>query len=184
MKIKFDKILILLAICFLPLAISGCGYTARSMISDKYKTIYITPFVNKVDITTETDVARKYKIYRPALETEVTRSVTNKFLFDGNLKPGKKETADLTLSGELREYRRDPLRYDENSEVQEYRINLVVNIKLWDNKENKLYWEESGFTGASTYFISGPTAKSENTAIDDALSDLSRRIVERTVEQW
>lgn len=171
-------------ITFLISAVAGCGYTTRSMVSNKFKTIYITPFVNKVDITNEAYTANKYRIYRPTLETDITKSVINKFLFDGNLRPVKEETADLVLKGELIEFRKDPLTYDDNDNVTEYRINLVVNISLWDKKENKLVWEENGFTGDTSYFTSGTQAKTEGAAVTDALTDLARRIVERAVEQW
>ena len=179
-----DFIIQLTQIIFLISTVAGCGYTTRSMISDKFRTIYVIPFVNKVDITQESYVANKYRIYRPKLETDITKSVINKYLFDGNLRPVKEESADLILKGELIDYRKDPLRYDDNNEVTEYRINLVVNINLWDKKENKQIWQENGFTGSSTYFTTGTQAKSEDAAVNDALSDLSRRIVERTVEQW
>jgi len=174
--------IILLVACSLWLA--ACGYTTRSMVSNKFKTIYITPFANKVDITQETYSANKYRIYKPMLETDITRVVIDKFLFDGNLKPVKSESADLVLKGNLMEFRRDPLRYTDSDEVQEYRINLIVNIGLWDNKENKLIWQENNFTGDTTYFVTGQAAKSETTAVNDAISDLARRIVERVVEQW
>jgi len=171
---------------FVPLflIIAGCGYTTRSMISNKFKTIYITPFINKVDITKEAYAANRYRIYRPLLETDITKSVINKFLLDGNLRPAKEESADLILKGELIDFRKDPLRYDDNDEVSEYRINLVVNISLWDRKENQLIWQENNFTGDTSYFVTGTQAKSETTALNDALTDLARRIVERTVEQW
>lgn len=177
---------LIFALCLVPpaLCLSGCGYTTRSMISDKYKTIYVTPFVNKIDITQETDVASKYKIYRPMLETDITRSVINKFLMDGNLKPAKSEAADLVLKSELVEFRKDPLKYSDSDEVEEYRVSLVVNIGLWDNKENKLVWEEKNFTGDTAYFTTGTLAKSEAQAISDAITDLARRIVERAVEEW
>lgn len=178
----------LLAICHMPYAIGGCGYTTRSMISDKFRTIYITPFVNKIDITRETDVASKYKIYKPLIETDITKAVINKFLFDGNLKPVKQANADLVFRGEVVEFRRDPVRYTDSDEVEEYRINVVVNISLWDNKENKVLWQENNFTGDSTYFTSFAPAtvekKSDDAAISAAIADLARRIVERTVEQW
>ncbi|MFA4842472.1 MAG: LPS assembly lipoprotein LptE [Candidatus Omnitrophota bacterium] len=166
------------------LSLAGCGYTTRSAISNKYQTIYVTPFVNKIDITQETDVANKYKLYRPQLETDVTKAAINKFLFDGNLRPVKLQNADLTLKGELLEFRKDPLRYDDNNEVLEYRVNMVVNIFLWDNKTNLLVWEENRFTGETSYFTSGTSIKTEAQAISDAITDLARRIVERAVEEW
>lgn len=171
-------------VAFLISAVAGCGYTTRSMISDRFRTIYVTPFVNKVDITNEIYTSNRYRIYRPRLETDITKSVTNKFLFDGNLRPVKEGSADLVLKGELVEFRRDPLRYSGSDDVTEYRINLVVNISLWDKKENKLVWEENNFTGDSSYFTTGAQATSEDTAVSNALTDLARRIVERTVEQW
>jgi len=170
--------------CILFFVIAGCGYTTRSMITNKYKTIYITPFVNKIDITSQNYVGSQYKVYRPLLETDITHAVNNKYLFDGNLKPVPKEGADLILKGELIDFRRDPLRYTDSDEVAEYRLNLVVNVSLLDNKENKIVWEENGFTGMFTFFTTGSLAVSESIAINDAIDDLARRIVERTVEQW
>jgi hypothetical protein len=166
-------------------AFSGCGYTTRSMISDRFKKIHIAPFANKIDISQEGYSQNKYRIYRPGLETDITRAVNNKYLFDGNLRPAKQDAADLILKGELIEFRKDPLRYEENNEdVAEYRVNLIVNLTLLDKKEDKILWQENGFTGDTTYFTSGSQAKTEETAITDAINDLARRIVERTVEDW
>lgn len=169
--------------------LGGCGYTTRSMISDKYRTIYITPFASKIDITQETYSGSQYRLYKPGLETDVSKEVINKFLFDGNLKPVKKDSADLILKGELIEFRRDPLSYDDNDQVAEYRINVLVNLSLWDTKESKPVWEENGFTGYTTYFTSFATGtsitrKTDDAAVIDAVKDLARRIVERTVEEW
>ena len=179
-----SRIFLFSVFCFLFSAIAGCGYTTRSMIGNKYKTIYVAPFVNKVNITNQADAENKYRIYRPMIETEITRSVNNRYLFDGNLRPLKEESADLILKGEVMDFRKDALRYDNNNNVNEYRINLVVNISLWDRETNKLIWQENNFTGDTTYFPTGNQAISEDTAVRNALDDLSRRIVERTVEQW
>ena len=185
MKKRYFSFLVLTTAGYLLASVlSGCGYTTRSMISDKFLTIYVTPFINSIDITNEANAANKYRLYRPMIETEITRHVSNKYLFDGNLKSTREELADLVLKGEIVEFRKDPLRYLDNDEVNEYRINLVVNISLWDRKESKLIWQENRFTGDTTYFTAGSQAKSEDTAVNDALDDLARRIVERTVEQW
>lgn len=179
-----NQIFLFSVLCFLSSVTAGCGYTTRSMFATHYKTIYVTPFVNKVDITNPTDAENKYRLYRPMIETDITRAVNNRYLFDGNLKPLKEGTADLILKGEVVDFRKDPLRYDEGDNVSEYRINLVVNISLWERAEDKLLWTENNFTGDTTYFATGNQAISEGTAVTNALNDLSRRIVERTVEQW
>ncbi len=192
MKKRINPFLLLAAICFLlTTALTGCGYSTRSMLSGKYRTIYITPFLNKVDITQEAYSANKYRIYRPMLETDITKKVINRYLFDGNLKPVKEDQADLVLKGELIEYRKDPLSYTSGSdEITEYRINIYVNLSLWDQKENKLVWEEKNFNGNYSFFTSAAPANvskgntSEDSAVINAVEDLARRIVERTVEQW
>lgn len=181
------KFILLVTSYSLLVTLAGCGYTTRSMISSKFKTIYVAPFVNKIDITRETSVGSKYRLYKPMLETDVTKAVNNKFLFDGNLRPTREEFADLILRGELVEFRRDPLRYTDSDEVEEYRVNIIVNLKLWDRKEDKLVWEENSFTGDFTYFTSYSTSgtpKTDDAAVVDAINDLARRIVERTVEEW
>ena len=184
MKRMRSRVFLSAVLCALLSALPGCGYTARSLITNQFKTIYIEPFLNKIDITTETASGGRYKVYRPLLESEITRAVNNRFLFDGTLKPVEKESADLVLKGELVEFRRDPLRYTDNDEVAEYRLNLIVNISLWDMKENKAVWEEHNFTGDTTYFTTGSLAQSEDSAVTSAIDDLARRIVERAVEQW
>lgn len=176
--------------CLLAVGLSGCGYSTRSMLYGNYNTIYIAPFLNKVNITQESFSANKYRIYRPMLETDITKKVSNWYLFDGNLKPVKEPGADLVLKGELIEYRKDPLSYTANTEnVTEYRINIYVNLSLWDTKTNKMLWQENNFNGNYSYFTAEDTNSanikvSEATAVNNAIADLARRIVERTVEQW
>ncbi|MCX5711385.1 MAG: LptE family protein [Candidatus Omnitrophica bacterium] len=181
---KKTNLLLASSFLLLTVVLSGCGYTTRSMIASKYRTIYVQPFVNKIDITNEAYSANKYRIYRPLLESDVTKKVINKYLFDGNLKPVKESKADVILKGELIDFRKDPLRYDQSDNVAEYRINIVLNISLWDRASDTLIWEENGFTGDYSFFTSGSQATSEDSAVTKALDDLARRVVERTVEQW
>lgn len=191
MKNKLSFFLFLTTICcLLTTGLTGCGYTTRSMLYGNYNTIYVAPFLNKVDITQEAFSENKYRIYRPMLETDITKKVINRYLFDGNLKLVKESTADLVLKGELIEYRKDPLSYTADSDVvTEYRININVNLSLWDAKENKLLWQENNFNGNYSYFTnidsnSANIKVPEATAVNNAIEDLARRIVERTVEQW
>ncbi len=190
MKNKISFFLSLAVIFYLlTTVLTGCGYTTRSMFYGNYNTIYVAPFLNKVDITQESYSASKYRIYRPMLETDVTKKVINRYLFDGNLKPAKEASADLVLKGELIEYRKDPLSYTPNTkDVTEYRINVYVNLSLWDTKENKLLWQENNFNGNYSYFTeyadNNTVRISEATAVNNAVEDLARRVVERTVEQW
>lgn len=166
------------------LLLAGCGYTTRSLVTDKYKTIHVGQFINKIEITNDLNKSQKYKIYKPLLETDLTKVLIDRFISDGNLKLSKTESADLVLNGALVDFRKDPLRYDNNDEVLEYRINLVVNLQLWDKRNNQLLWEENNFTGEYSYFTTGNFSISEDAAVSAAMDDLARRIVERTIDQW
>lgn len=168
----------------LVLTISGCGYATSSLVSTEFKTISILNFKNSIKVTAEQDELRMYRGYRPGMETDITKAVKDAFLFDGNLKLAPDDIADLILKSELTDYRRDSLRYDANNNVEEYRIKLIVNMQLEDRKKGTIVWTQTGFAGETTYRTTGPGAKSEATAVRDAIADLARRIVERTVEAW
>ena len=161
--------------------ISSCGYTTGSLLPSRLKMISVENFKNKVDYGSES----RRNIYLPLLEVKVTNAVVDRFLFDGSLKIADSDTADLILRGELLSYDRSPLRYFENSDdVEEYRIHITVSLVLWDVANDEAMWQENRFVGESTYFTSGPLAVSEATAVEEALTDLARRIVERTIENW
>lgn len=166
------------------LSFSGCGYTTRSLLPSNFKSIYVENFTNSIKITAEQSNLRMYRGYRPGMETDLTKAVIDKFLLDGNLKVAKESGADLVLSGALIDFKREALRYDANDNIEEYRMKLIVNIALEDVKGGKLVWQEKGFTGETTYRTTGSLAKSESAAVTDAIADLARRIVERTVEAW
>lgn len=172
-------------LCFLSLVfIHGCGYTTHAYVNETgYKTIYIAPFLNKVNTTSEFSEGRRFTTYFPLLENTITNAVVDRFNFDGTMRVVQEEAADLVLRGALMSYRRESLR-SSNDTPEEYRITLFVNIKLIDAKTNKVVWEKDNFAGDISYFTSGAQAISESQAIDNATKDLARRIVEATVEAW
>lgn len=171
-----------ISIFFLSLAlVSGCGYSTRSLLPGSYQNLFVEPIKNNVTYTTE----RQRNIYLPLLEVKVRNAIVNRYIFDGNLNiANNAETADLVLKGELNGFEREVLRYTENNDVQEYRIRITISLALIDTGTGKPVWEEPGFVGETTYFPVGSQAKSESAAVEDALLDLSRRVVERTIEDW
>lgn len=175
---------ILAAAAVLIFALSGCGYTTKSLLPANYRTIHVDNFKNAIKITAEQSNERMYRGYRPGMEITITKAVIDKYLMDGNLRIASSEAADLVLTAELIDFNRGGIRYDNNDNVEEYRIELVVNMELTEAKTGKTVWKEPGFAGETTYRTSGSLAMSESAAIDAAIVDLARRIVERTVEAW
>jgi hypothetical protein len=156
----------------LAIAIShlGCGYSAKGLLPSYIKTVYVKPFANNT--------------YESRLETDFTTELIDRFINDGNLKVAREEDADLVVSGALVEFRREPLRHDVEREVEEYRIVILCNVKVEDRKREMVMWEEQNFGGDTSYFTTGAAVKTEASARDNAISDLTRRIVNRTVEDW
>jgi len=188
-EVRSQKPLICLLISVLCLLITGCGYTTRPGLATHLRTVYIKPFVNKIDLTQLTTDYQRFPIYRHGMESDLTSAIINRFQFTGLLRPASPGNADSRLEGELVEFRRDALRYDASQQVEEWRLNVVVNLRFYDLHANPagggtLVWEEERLTGDTTYFALGPNAESEAKALDRAIQDLARRVVERTVENW
>ena len=169
---------------FLCVLLSGCGYTTRPGLASHLKTVYVKPFVNKIDLTQLTTNLQQFPVYRHGMEVDITNAVIGRYQFTGLLRPASAERANCRLEGELLEFRRDPLRYDASQQVEEWRLNIVVNLRFIDQTTNTLLWEEQRLTGDTTYFALGASAESEATALSRATTDLARRIVERSVESW
>ena len=143
---------------------AGCGYASRTVYRGPYKTVFIEPFVNKVDVLSEdaTSLSQRFRTYHPLMENDIRSAVINRFMYDGGFRIAKKDEADIILKGELIDYRRDALRYENNQEdVSEYRISLVMRLTLYKRGDDQPLWDEPNFIGDSTYFVSGaqPRAK-------------------------
>jgi len=172
------------AICYLLLFLfSGCGYTTKTVLPENVRTIHVDTFRNSIDITKEVSSKDKYEVYRPNLEVDLRDAIVNRVFLDGNFKVSDKGSADAILEGEILQYRKDPLRY-QNEIVQEYRISIVCDVKLVREKDSEILFEEQNITGDTTYFTTGDLQKTESSALSDAMTDLARRIVNRIVENW
>ena len=174
--------LLLSAVCGL-LSV-GCGYTTRPGLPSSIRTIYVKPFVNKIDFTNVDIGNDRFPLYRHRMEIDLTNAVISRFQFTGLLRPAGRDHADARLEGDLVQYRRDPLRYDASQQVEEWRLNVVVDLRMIDQHDNTLMWDEPGFTGDTTYFALGANAETETRALSRAITDLARRVVERAVENW
>ena len=160
------------------------GYTSGSNLPAAECSVYVDNFVNKINVTEETSDSKPYYSYLPGMEADITRRVINRFIFDGNYEIKDARNAYFILKGQLIDFRREPLRYDADNKVLEYRLSVVVDIELYKIKGDELVWRENHFAGESTYRTAGQFAKVENLAAQDAMNDLAERVVERTVENW
>ena len=179
---------VLLVSCLLSLVsclfVAGCGYTTRPGLAPHLQTVYVKPFTNKIDVTRLSRGHERFPIYRHQMEVDLTEAVISRYQFTGLLRPAAPGKADCLLEGELIGFRRDALRYDTSANVEEWRLSLIVSLKFTDETAGIVLWEETSFAGDTTYFALGAGAESESEGLDRAITDLARRIVERTVEDW
>jgi len=158
----------------------GCGYTFKSNLPSHIKSIYVENFKNKIDPTKESP---DYTSYFPGLENDITESVEDRFMFEGTLKlTDDRKTANAILTGDLLDYIKQPLRYS-GDDIEEYRLTVVVDCVVRDLDQDEILWQEK-IAGDTTYFVQGSLAKTETEAVDEAVKDLVRRIVEKTVVRW
>lgn len=179
-RVRPSSLFHLPSLIFFLMLLAGCGYTTKSALPPNLRTVHVAPFENKIIYTTD----RIRNVYFPLLEVKIRDAVIDRFLFDGNLRIAEPDTANLLLKGELIRYERSPLRYTDNHDVEEYRVQISVNMTMLNQDRDEILWEESGFVGETTYFLIGPSAGTESAAVEDAMTDLARRIVERTIEDW
>ena len=173
-------VFLLLAGTFLP----GCGYTQKSLLSEKIKNIYVSPIKNAIDLSGEVNDKKPFRVYRPGIEVDLTNAVINRFIFDGNLKVSSPEKADATVEAKLVDYRRDVLRYSSGDDIQEYRLSITLDVAVYEARTHKVLWHETGLTGDTSFFLSGSRAISEDAAAQKAVDDVARRVVDKTIEVW
>jgi outer membrane lipopolysaccharide assembly protein LptE/RlpB len=166
------------------LFLSGCGYTTQTLLPADVRSVHVQPVKNAIDLTAEVGDDERFRVYRPGVEVDVTNAIINRFIFDGTLQVEGPETADAVLEAKLIDYRRDPLRYSENDDVQEYRLSVFIEATLYKASDRSVIWKDSALAGDTTFFLSGPRAIGEDQAVAVAVEDLARRVVEKTVEIW
>ena len=160
------------------------GYTTGSLIYKGAKTIYVDNFKNEIDFTKEVTNKSMYVAYRSGIETDVTRAIIDRFLFDGHLNIEPDNKADLILDGALKQFKKEAIRYDNNDNVIEYRLEVYVSYSITARDTGEVLLNEKHFAGETTYRTTGTYAKTEQQAIAAAIADLALRVVNSVVETW
>ena len=156
---------------------AGCGYTQKTVLPQAIQTLHVDTFKNKISL------GRIYA-FEPGLEMKITNAVIRRLHQDGNLKVTSREKADAVLEGDLIGFDQEGVRFTGLERVEEYRLYLVVSIRLLNSKTGEIIWQESNFSGDTSYFVLGPRAVSRSLAVDRAIDRLARNVVDRIVEDW
>lgn len=170
----WKKGLLLSAVCYLLSAVlTGCGashYTpAPQVLPQNIRKVAIETFKNST-------------VYY-GMEEKLTFAITNEFIRDGRVAVVNSADADGILRGEITRYVLEPLTYDENHVVKEYKLWILVDIMLIDRLKNEVVMQEKNLEGNYRFFVSNvPGGISEEEAREIIWEKLSRNILKRTIE--
>jgi hypothetical protein len=169
----------------------GCGYTNKSSLDAKYRTVAVAGFHNK---------SREYD-----LEAPLTNAILRKFVNDGRLQIAKPDDADLLVEGQILDYKLKGLTYAGRDKPTQFLVVITASVRVTDTKTNEVLWQEKVLAGETTFYTraAGTTSdrmrgnaatflpavrsfatEEENLAASEALEQLASDIFYRTVEPW
>jgi hypothetical protein len=155
------------------LAAAACGYTVRGNLPGHIKTIAIPVFVNRTPV--------------PAVESLITAAVVEAFTTNGRLRVVTRAHADSILEGEVVGYQLQPLAFDPDANVRQYRLIVTLNLRFRDVRDNQLLFEESGLQEQADFALAGTVAANialEEVAVRRAAIDIGRAVVSLAVDRF
>ena len=163
--------------CGLLSVVPGCGYTQKTTLPQDMKTIYVETVKNKIPI-------ERVYAYVPGLEMMTTNAIIRRLERDGNLRVVTKDKADAILQADLISFDQEGVRFSSLERAEEYRLFVVLAMRLVDAKTGRVIWEEANFSGDSEYFVSSVKSVAREEAAQRAVDRLARNVVDRIVEDW
>jgi len=133
------------------------------------RTVAILPFDNRTG--------------EPALSQEVSDAITQAVQGRRGLRPAAENDADAVVRGEIVRYDPDiPLSFEAGQgqvQVTRRRVQITVNVEIYDQREGKTIWQRSGLAVDGEY---QPPAEANGRKV--ALDKLVVEIVDGAQSQW
>lgn len=164
---SFKKTLQLLSAFFIVIIFSSCGiYTFNPKGKSTYSSIAIARFENR---TAEFDLAER-----------LTDDIIDAFIADGTFKVLPEENAEVLLYGTMSRYSRLPYTFDENDQVQTYKVEIDFDIRLKSSKDDTEIWAEK-MNKIASYDVETET---EEDARQKVILLLIESIINKTTKSW
>jgi hypothetical protein len=153
-------------------AAGGClyGFHGGGLPAD-VRTVAVLPFDNRTG--------------EPALTQEVFSALVDAVSGRLGLRQVNEAQADAIVRGEITSYVPDsPLSYQANQatpgsvDVTRRRVVITMNVEIFDQKQGKALWKQSGLT------VDGEYATAETDGRKTALAKLVTQVVEGAQSQW
>lgn len=150
----------------------GCGaYSTSSRTAKDIKSIAVPFFENRTP--------------EPNLEIIITEGIIDQLVADNTLKVKDEDAADAVLEGAIVGFQNVPFSFNQDLNAEEYHVTITVNVTLYDRKLNENIWAGKVIRGNGSYFVDVPDqGGTYESALSDALKEITDRILNLTVQDW
>ena len=115
------------------------------------------------------------------IKEKVTDALLDNFIKENILRIADKKNADSILQGTITRVSDTPYTFDENEDVQEFRVSISINI-LWYDQIKNVDLFEGGIVGWGVYSASSPEDRADG--LDQAVERLVTEIINQTLSGW
>lgn len=155
------------------LAFGACGYSFRGTLPSHIDTVAVPMFLNRTS--------------QPGVEAIITRAVAQAFVTNGRLRVVRSADADAILDGEVMSYSVGPIAFDQTLNVQQYRLVVVLNLKMRDVRRNTVLFQQNSVTEQADFRVAGPVSATiavEESALTVAAGEIARSIVSLAIDRF
>ncbi|MBD3222715.1 hypothetical protein GF314_15890 [bacterium] len=153
-------------------ALAGCGVysTSSGRVDESLARVAVEYLENR---TAEAD-----------LGIEVAEGIIEALEEDNTLKVVERDAASAVIEGAVTGYRLQRMAVSAELQVQEYQVQMVVQLTLRLKSTGEAIFTDRRFTGTGNYFLDDPEGSSEQTAREDAIEEIVRDVLAEVVEDW
>jgi len=155
------------------LALAACGYSFQGTLPPHIKTVSVPMFVNRTS--------------QPGVEGIITQAVVHAFATNGRLRVVRPPDADAVLDGEVMSYSVGPIAFDQSLGIQQYRLVVVLNLRMRDLRRNTVIFQQNGVSEQADFRVVGSvstTVSVEQTALTAAAGEIGRSIVSLAIDRF
>lgn len=180
----------LIPLAMAALAASGCGYTFRSTLDERFQTVHVAAFENE---------SGEYDFQAP-----LSNAVIRKFMNDTRLRVTNPGQADLIVKGTITRYRLRGITFDKDDDPLQFLSDLTVAVEVRGARTGEILWKgtvrnedifvtrgtplSSQRPRGNTQEFTSPTrsfrTNEENRAASEIIEQIASEIYIRTVEPW
>ncbi|MBI1911810.1 MAG: hypothetical protein HYS21_07380 [Deltaproteobacteria bacterium] len=165
--------LMLLVAVFFAAVVSGCGYHVAGKggaMPGGIKELSIPVFTNTTS--------------KPDIEATITSAFVNEFITTVEVL----NESEFLLQGTIKSYALNPVSFTKSDVNQEYRLTVVIDVRLFDKETGRMYWIEENITDYEDFTVNindvSATRDAETAALRKLSKDTARATKERMLERF